>query len=206
MSLQPLLLWVQAGSHGGFFAHPGFNTLYLEKSGCRVCCGTPGGLWRGAAAPRGRKGRVSGQAAAAPSPLPAARSPGTALGCSSMLRANQELPLAGLPGAPGEELLPGPALGTAAWPWCVPITQQLHEERPPGFPSHPIPSPTCISLCYPHFPGPRHGAAPPAAATVSPDPGSELTCAFLSLDSAWHVKTLTQAPFQLNKRKPSPPR
>jgi len=74
--------------------------------------------------------------------------------------------LGSFPGLPGDRCL-------AAMCPCHPTTGWGCTR---GTPWLPIPSTTSILLLCP---GPRHGTASPASATVSPSPGSELTCMFL---------------------------
>lgn len=77
MSLHPLLLWAQPGSRGVFCPARLSHAVCGEKR-LLPLLGEPGGVWRGAAAPRSR-GRQE-----------------QLHRCCSVLRANQELPLAGL--------------------------------------------------------------------------------------------------------------
>lgn len=159
---------------------------------------------------RQRKSCCSGQAGAALSLLPAAQS----LGCSSVRVSarllspcsKQELPLVvpetpgGLCGAPGEEHPPGPALGTAAACLrCGPTTRELAgttREGPHAFPSHPPPA-SLFSVRVALVPGVVLPLLPASlAAQILVLSSAECSCC---LDSARHIKTLTQAPFQLNE-------
>lgn len=187
--LQPLLAGVQGGWHsaGAPLAHPGFHTLYLplgrkgaaERAvGLRVGCGE--GLRS-----RAEEGSLLRAGGSRPVPAPPARStvPRRQLGaCEQPVLppcSKQELPLAvpqprrSLCGAPGG---PSPAPGTAAWlSYLLPPPPP---QQPTGAARMPNPSTTSIPLLSLRRLGPRHGTAPPASATVSPNPGSELSCLF----------------------------